>query len=141
MAYYSRGKLKVFLGGGKMKRVVFIIFILFSINIIAENTEPNHMMKHHQRHYMKQMNDDLELTEEQRVELTYLRMEFMERERKINRRLREIRAQMNHCMMEKDEQDVERYRNLRDEREDLRRERRSLKEAYKENYIEIIKKQ
>lgn len=124
-----------------MKRVVFIVFILFYINIAAESTEPNHMMKHHQRHYMKQMNDDMELTEEQRMELTYLRMRFMERERSINRRLREIRGQMNHCMMVKDEQDIDRYKNLRDEREELRRERRRLKEAYKENYIEIIKKQ
>lgn len=125
-----------------MKRVIFIIFILISINIAAESTEPHHMMKHHhKRHYMKQMHDDMELTEEQREELTYLRMEFMERERGINRRLREIRGQMNHCMMVKDDQDIERYRNLKDEREYLRRERRRLKEAYKKNYIEIIKKQ
>lgn len=124
-----------------MKRVIFIIFILFSINITAESTGSHHMMNHHKRHYMKQMNDDMELTEEQREELIYLRMEFMERERDINRRLREIRGQMNHCMMVKDEQDIERYKNLRDEREELRRKRRRLKETYKENYIEIIKKQ
>lgn len=124
-----------------MKRVIFIIFILISINITAGMMEPQHMMKHHKRHYMKQMNDDMELTEEQREELMYLRMEFMERERSINRRLREIRGEMNHCMMVKEEQDIERYSNLRGEREELRRKRRRLKEEYKENYIEIIKKQ
>ena len=124
-----------------MKRVIFIMFILISINAVADMLEPPHMTKHHKRHYMQQMHDDREFTEEQREELMYLRMEFMERERSINRRLREIRGEMNHCMMVKEEQDIERYSNLRGEREQLRRERRRLKEAYKENYIEIIKKQ
>ncbi len=140
MAYYSRDILKL-AGGVKMKRVILIIFIMISINAIADTAESPHMMKHHKRHYMKKMHDDREFTEEQREEIMYLRMEFMERERSINKRLREIRGDMNHCMMAKEDQDIERYDNLREEREELRRERRRLKEAYKKKYIEIIKKQ
>jgi len=114
---------------------------LISINITADMMEPPQRMKHHKKHYMKQMHGDKQLTEKQREEIMHLRMEFMERERTINRRLKQIRGNMNHCMIVKEEQDIERYRNLREEREELRREREKLKDSYREDYIEIIKKQ
>ena len=125
-----------------MKKIIYILmFVLTSINISASMMGHHMGPPHHKRHYMKEFHRDENITPEQQEKIIGLRMSYMKNEKEINMRLLEIRREMNHCMRIKEDEDVEKYQLLREEREELRRERRSLREKFEKKYIDILKKQ
>lgn len=137
------------LGGVKMKKL-FFMFILISINVLANMDDSPHMMekhhhmnhhKNHRKSYMKKIHEDENLSQEQRDEIMLLRMDFMNEDRSLNTSLKKVQRDMNHCMRRnKDDRDEE-YENLKIERKRLRKEKGNLIRNYKDAVSEVLKKQ
>lgn len=132
-----------------MKKL-FFMFILISINVLANMDDSPHMMekhhhmnhhKNHRKSYMKKIHEDENLSQEQRDEIMLLRMDFMNEDRSLNTSLKKVQRDMNHCMRRnKDDRDEE-YENLKIERKRLRKEKGNLIRNYKDAVSEVLKKQ
>ena len=120
----------------------FFIFILISINVLANmENSPQMMEKHHQKTYMKKFHEDKNLSQEQRDEIMFLRMDFMNKDRSLNKSLKKLRRDMNHCMRSDNGDEDKEYKDLKREREKLRREKKTLIRNYKDAVSEVLKKQ
>ena len=125
-----------------MKKIIYtMLFILISVNLSANMMGDSQRSPHRMRPYMMDIDNKEDLSQEQYEELMRVRMEFMKKGKYMNARLREIRGEMNHCMMKKDEESEGRYKRLRDERGFLMKERDRMKKEFKEEISNIIKKQ
>lgn len=129
------------IGGVKMKKL-FFMFMLISINVLANmDNSPQMMERHHHKPYMKKFHEDKNLSQEQRNEIMLLRMDFMNEDRSLNTSLKKLRRDMNHCMRSDKGDKDEEYESLKLERKRLRKEKGDLIRDYKDAVSEVLKKQ
>lgn len=124
-----------------MKKL-FFMFILISINVLANMESSSQMMeRHHHKPYTKKFHEDKNLSQEQKDEIMLLRMDFMNKDRSLNTSLKKLRKDMNHCMRRDSGDEDKEYEELKRERERLRREKKNLIRNYKDAVSEVLKKQ
>jgi Spy/CpxP family protein refolding chaperone len=80
------------------------------------------------------------LTPDQKEKVMELRAELVNKESEINNRARDLRSEMNKCMLSKDP-DMKKFEQLQKEAIKLRKERRVLKENYMNRIRKIIDQQ
>lgn len=118
-----------------MMKKLSLIFILM-IFVVSADAAPfnNNPMKHKN---MKNGVSYEDLTPDQKEKVMELRAELVHKESRINNRMRDLRSEMNKCMLSK-EPDMEKFKELQKEAVNLRRERRVLKENYMIRIRKII---
>jgi hypothetical protein len=112
---------------------VFMIFVV-SINAAPSkgNKEKNNMMK--------ESVDFEDLSPDQKERMMELRAELLHKEASINNRMRDLRSEMNKCMLSKNP-DMKKFDQMQKESVKLREERRVLKSDYMYRMHKIINQQ
>jgi len=121
-----------------MMKKLSLIFILVIFAVSADAAPfNNNPMKHKN---MKTGVSYDNLTPDQKEKVMELRAELVNKESEINNRMRDLRSEMNKCMLSK-EPDMKKFEQLQKEATKLRRERRVLKENYMNRIRKIIDQQ
>ncbi|WP_319205242.1 hypothetical protein [uncultured Ilyobacter sp.] len=115
------------------------LLLIFMILVISIDSAP---FKENQRKHKPMKNVALfeNLTPDQKEKVMELRAELVNKESEINNRARDLRSEMNKCMLSKDP-DMKKFEQLQKEAIKLRKERRVLKENYMNRIRKIIDQQ
>ncbi|WP_320046281.1 hypothetical protein [uncultured Ilyobacter sp.] len=121
-----------------MIKKLSLIFI-FIVSVISVDSAP---LKGNQRKYKTIKNGTLydDMSPDQKERVMELRAELVHKESKINNRMRDLRSEMNRCMLSKDP-DMKKFEQLQKESLKLRKERKVLKEDYMNRIRKIVDQQ
>ncbi len=107
--------------------------------VISINAAPS---KGNQKKYKTMKDSSLfeNLNSDQKEHMMELRAELLRKEAHINNRLRDLRSEMNKCMLSKNP-DMKNFEQLQKESNKLKNERRALKENYMHRMGKIMNQQ
>ena len=121
-----------------MIKKLSLIFV-FMIFVVSINAAPSKGNKG-KNNMMKESLDFEDLSPDQKERMMELRAELLHKEASINNRMRDLRSEMNKCMLSKNP-DMKKFDQMQKESVKLREERRVLKNDYMYRMHKIIDQQ
>ncbi|WP_372712610.1 Spy/CpxP family protein refolding chaperone [Ilyobacter sp.] len=121
-----------------MIKKLSLIFV-FMIFVVSINAAPSKGNKG-KNNMMKESVDFEDLSPDQKERMMELRAELLHKEASINNRMRDLRSEMNKCMLSKNP-DMKKFDQMQKESVKLREERRVLKSDYMYRMHKIINQQ
>lgn len=121
-----------------MLNKLMILFILIGFTVSLEAAPKEGRQK--TMYIIKNSKTLKNLTPAQKKQLMEIRAQSLEEETKINNRLRNLRKEMNECMLS-DNPDMKKFKSLREETMRLRKKREGLRKKYRKKIDMVIKKQ